>query len=65
MPAAIAGQYARDMKRMMVASIILGMTFTIVGLWLSYAWNVTSGASIILVSGVAYLASLAVGSLRS
>jgi zinc transport system permease protein len=58
MPAAIAGQFVRDMKRMMVSSIILGMLFTIVGLWLSYIWNLTSGASIILVSGAAYLASL-------
>jgi len=31
-----------------------------VGLWLSYAWNLTSGATIILVSGVAFLLSLAV-----
>ena len=63
-PAAIAGQFVKDMKRMMVSSIILGMLFTVVGLWLSYAWNLTSGASIILVSGAAYLASLAVGSIR-
>jgi zinc transport system permease protein len=64
MPAAIAGQFVRDMKRMMVSSIILGMLFTVVGLWLSYTWNLTSGASIILVSGAAYLASLAIGSIR-
>ncbi|MBN1814470.1 MAG: metal ABC transporter permease [Anaerolineae bacterium] len=64
MPAAIAGQFVKDMKRMMVSSIILGMLFTVVGLWLSYAWNLTSGASIILVSGAAYLASLAIRSIR-
>jgi zinc transport system permease protein len=64
MPAAIAGQFVKDMKRMMISSIILGMLFTIVGLWLSYIWNLTSGASIILVSGAAYLASLAIGSIR-
>ena len=60
MPAAIAGRFVKDMKQMMVSSIVLGMLFTVVGLWLSYAWNLTSGASIILVSGVAYLLSLAV-----
>ena len=43
-----------------LAAIILGVVFTVVGLWLSYVWNLTSGASIILVSGAAYLASLAV-----
>ncbi len=58
MPAAIAGRFVSGMKQMMVGSILLGMLFTVVGLWLSYAWNLTSGASIILVSGVAYLVSL-------
>ena len=60
MPAAIAGRFVRDMKQMMVASVVLGMLFTVIGLWLSYVWNLTSGASIILVSGAAYLLSLAV-----
>jgi zinc transport system permease protein len=64
MPAAIAGQFVKDMKRMMVSAIILGMLFTVVGLWLSYIWNLTSGASIILVSGAAYLASLAIRSIH-
>lgn len=63
MPAAIAGRFVRDMKQMMVSSIVLGMLFTVVGLWLSYAWNLTSGASIILVAGVAYLLSLALPAL--
>jgi zinc transport system permease protein len=64
MPAAIAGHFVKDMKQMMVGSIILGMLFAVVGLWLSYAWNLTSGASIILVSSATYLVSLAVRSLR-
>ena len=59
MPAAIAGRFVKDMKRMMVGSILLGMLFTVVGLGLSYVWNLTSGASIILVSVAAYLVSLA------
>jgi zinc transport system permease protein len=37
----------------------LGVVFMTVGLWLSYLLNLTSGATIILFSGVAYLASLA------
>lgn len=64
MPAAIAGQFVRNIKQMMVVSIALGMLFTVVGLWLSYAWDLTSGASIILVSGIAYLASLTLKALR-
>jgi zinc transport system permease protein len=64
-PAAIVGHFVKDMKRIMAGSIVLGMVFTVVGLWLSYVWNMTSGASIILVSGAAYLASLAIRSLRT
>lgn len=59
-PAAIAGQFVKSMKRMMVVSVILGMLFTVIGLWVSYVWNLTSGASIILVSGAVYLVSLAI-----
>jgi zinc transport system permease protein len=58
-PAAISGQFVKDMKRMMVLASILGITFTTTGLWLSYFLNLTSGATIILVSGVAYLLSIA------
>jgi zinc transport system permease protein len=65
MPAAIAGRFVKDMKRMMVGAIVLGMLFTVVGLWLSYSWNLTSGASIILVAGAAYLLSLALPALPS
>jgi zinc transport system permease protein len=58
MPAAISGQYVKDIKKMMVLSSVLGIVFTTTGLWLSYALNLTSGATIILVSGAAYLLSL-------
>ena len=60
MPAAISGQFVKDMKKMMVLASILGVIFTTTGLWLSYFLNLTSGATIILVSGVAYLLSIAV-----
>jgi zinc transport system permease protein len=63
-PAAIAGQYVRDLKRMMGWAVGLGMAFTVVGLFLSYFWNLTSGASIILVAGTAYLVSLGAGQVR-
>ena len=60
MPAAIAGQWVKEMKQMMVLASILGMSFTTAGLWLSYWLNLTSGATIILVAGVTYLLSMAV-----
>ena len=60
MPAGISGQFVKSLRRMMVWASILGIVFATVGLWLSYAWNLTSGATIILVSGAVYLLSLAV-----
>jgi zinc transport system permease protein len=59
-PAAISGQFVKDMKKMMVLASILGVIFTTTGLWLSYFLNLTSGATIIMVSGAVYLLSLAV-----
>lgn len=63
-PAAVAGQFVKNVKWMMAWSAALGIAFTGTGLWCSYAWNLASGASIILVAGVAYLASLAVRPLQ-
>ena len=60
MPAAISAQFVKDIKKMMVLASALGVMFTTVGLWLSYFRNLTSGATIIMVSGVAYLLSLAI-----
>jgi len=60
MPAAISGMLVKDMKKMMVLAIILGILFTTTGLWLSYSLNLTSGATIILVSGAAYLLAMVV-----
>ena len=57
-PAAISAQFVKDMKRMMVLASILGVLFTTSGLWLSYTLNLTSGATIILVSGAAYALSM-------
>ena len=57
-PAAIAGQFVQEMKRMMGVAIGLGVVFTTLGLSLSYAYNLTSGAAIILVAGAGYLMSL-------
>ena len=57
-PAAIAGQFVTGLKRMMALSTALGVVFAVLGLGLSYAWNLTSGASVIIVAGCAYLVSL-------
>lgn len=57
-PPLIMEQYAKSLFRMMVGSSIAGALFTIIGLWLSYTCDLTSGASIIMVSGIAYFLSL-------
>ncbi len=53
-PAAISGQFVQDLKKMMLLASFLGCLFTTTGLCLSYFLNLTSGATIILVSGVVY-----------
>jgi zinc transport system permease protein len=63
-PPYIAEKYARSLVQMMVASSLLGAVFTTTGLWLSYRYDLTSGATIILVAGVAFLVSLLIEKLR-
>ena len=65
MPAAISGQFVANMKKMMIVASLLGVVFTTTGLWLSFILNLTSGATIILVAGVAYLLSLMIRPLVS
>jgi zinc transport system permease protein len=57
LPAAIAAQYLNSLGRMMLVASILGVIFTTTGLMISYSADLPSGASIILVAGLAYLCS--------
>jgi len=57
-PPFIAEKYAKSLAQMMMASTVLGSAFTLIGLWLSYQYNLTSGATIIMVSGFAFIVSL-------
>jgi zinc transport system permease protein len=59
-PPFIVEKYAKSLLQMMVGSSLLGAVFTISGLWLSYAFNLTSGACIILVSGFAFFLNLVI-----
>lgn len=63
-PPLIMEKYAKSLFQMMIGSSLAGALFTIIGLWLSYTWNLTSGASIIMVSGVAYFISLLVNQIH-
>jgi zinc transport system permease protein len=53
-PPFMVEKYAKSLFQMMIGSSLLGAVFTIFGLWLSYAFDLTSGASIILVAGIAF-----------
>jgi zinc transport system permease protein len=53
-PPFIAEKYARSLAGMMVFSGILSALFTFSGLWLSYTYNLTSGASISLVAALGF-----------
>jgi zinc transport system permease protein len=63
-PPFIVEKYASSMVQMMVASSVLGALFTLTGLWLSYRYNLTSGASIIMVSGIVFVVSLVMDKIR-
>lgn len=57
-PAAIGGHFVHNMKGTMVIASLLGMVFTTIGLGISYTFNLTSGATIILVASLGYLVSI-------
>jgi zinc transport system permease protein len=57
-PPFIMERYARSLLQMMIGSSLLGVVFTVAGLWLSYAFDLTSGASIILVAGLCFFVNL-------
>ncbi|MFM2320101.1 MAG: hypothetical protein RLZZ215_2722 [Pseudomonadota bacterium] len=57
LPAAIAGHYVHSLGGMMLIATLLGSTFTVGGLALSYSPNLPAGPSIILLAGSAYVLS--------
>lgn len=63
-PPYIAEKYSRSLIKMMFLSTILSAIFCVVGLWISYTLDLTSGATIILVAGSGFLISLGIERLR-
>jgi zinc transport system permease protein len=53
-PAATAKLFFVDLKKVISGAIGFGMLYSIVGLYLSYTFNIASGASIILFAAVVY-----------
>jgi zinc transport system permease protein len=57
-PPYIAEKHSSSLRAMMFLSFLLSCFFTMVGLWVSYVFNLTSGATIIMVAGVCFFISL-------
>jgi zinc transport system permease protein len=57
LPAAIAGHYVHSLGGMMLIATLLGSTFTVGGLALSYSPDLPAGPTIILLAGSAYVIS--------
>jgi len=64
-PPYIAEKHSSSLRAMMFLSFLLSCFFTMVGLWVSYVFNLTSGATIIMVAGVCFFISLFFELLRS
>lgn len=56
-PAAIAKQYTYKIGQMMILAVILGILLTTGGLYVSYLFNLASGATIVLVLGLGFVIS--------
>ena len=57
-PPFIAEKYTKSLVNMMIVSCFLGMAFTTGGLWISYSYDMTSGAAIIFLAGTVFFLSL-------
>jgi zinc transport system permease protein len=57
-PPFIAEKFCRSLKGMMVISVFLNCLFSLIGLWFSYIYNLTSGATIIMVAAAFFFASI-------
>jgi zinc transport system permease protein len=54
-PAASASMMTSSLNLRMIYSILFGNIFCITGLWVSYVWNIASGATIVILSVLCYL----------
>ncbi len=64
-PAAIAKQYTYKIGHMMILAVILGIILTIGGLFVSYIFNLASGATIVLVLSLGFICSSVIQKLRN
>jgi zinc transport system permease protein len=65
MPAAMASRFTFSFKKMMLLSILIGVIFTMGGLWLSYTLDLPSGATIIIFGGALIIISYIITGIRN
>lgn len=53
-PAACAGLYFRTLKGRMAGAALFSLAFCLSGLWISFAFNIPSGATIVILSAICY-----------
>jgi len=56
-PAAISRRFTHNIKNLMLLSIFIAIVLTITGLYLSYIFDLPSGATIVLILGIGFLLS--------
>ncbi|HDP98607.1 MAG TPA: metal ABC transporter permease [bacterium] len=59
-PTVIARQFTNRLKKLMLFSILSSVIFTMLGLWLSYSFNLPSGAAIVLLLAFVFFISAVV-----
>lgn len=63
LPVAAAGQFAKRLWQMMLGAVLLSMVLTSAGLAISYSPDLPSGATTIVLAGVAYFSALVLSAL--
>jgi zinc transport system permease protein len=64
-PAATGQAVARSLYAMLVTAVVSALVSVVVGLWLSWSWDLPSGAAIVLVSAALFFLALARGRRRA
>lgn len=57
-PPAIAKKFSKDLKKVILLSILLTAIFVIIGVYIAYALQIATGAGIIFIAGIAYFVSI-------
>ena len=59
LPAFIAESYTKSLRSMMIFASLISLVLVVLGLFLSYQFNLVTGPVIIVLGGISYLIHLA------